>query len=141
MATNSDRNLPYAPPAPPGDIAQFFKPVRQISTEADPTGKSLHTPGAKADAGKLRPTLILRDMANAILAVTKIATDGAIKYTPGGWIVVPEAEQRYEDAHLRHMLKRFSGERIDSDSQSLHLAHEAWNALAKLELHLRNNKT
>lgn len=127
MPTNSDRNLPYNP-----------NWVPCANKETDPNGKSLNEPGAKADAGKLRPSLIIKDMANAILAVTKIATDGAIKYTRGGWIVVPEAEARYEDAHLRHMLKRFAGEEIDSDSHSLHLAHEAWNALAKLELHIRN---
>ena len=129
MPTNSERNLPYNP-----------NWVPCANKETDPSGKSLNEPGAKADAGKLRPSLILKDMANALLAVIKIATDGAIKYTPGGWIVVPEAEARYEDAHLRHMLKRFAGEQIDPDSHSLHLAHEAWNALAKLELHLRNTK-
>ena len=127
MPTNSERNLPHNP-----------NWVPCANKETDPNGKSLNEPGAKADAGKLRPSLILKDMANALLAVIKIATDGAIKYTPGGWIVVPEAEARYEDAHLRHMLKRFTGEKIDTDSHSLHLAHEAWNALAKLELHLRN---
>ncbi len=111
-----------------------------LTKESDPNGKSLNEPGAKADAGKLRPTLVIRDMANALLAVTKIATDGAIKYTPGGWLLVPEALARYEDAHLRHMLKRFTGEQVDADSHSLHLAHEAWNALAKLELHIRNTK-
>ena len=127
MPTNSERNLPYNP-----------NWVPCANKETDPDGKSLNEPGAKADAGKLRPSLVLRDMANAILAVTKVATDGAIKYTPGGWLFVSEALERYEDAHLRHMLKRFAGEQIDSDSHSLHLAHEAWNALAKLELHLRN---
>ena len=127
MPTNSERNLPYNP-----------NWVPCANKETDPNGKSLNEPGAKADAGKLRPSLIIKDMANAILAVTKIASDGAIKYTPGGWLVVLEAAARYEDAHLRHMLKRFAGEQIDSDSHSLHLAHEAWNALAKLELHIRN---
>lgn len=135
MPTTSDRNQPYTGPG--------WTPLRNLPIkETDPNGKDLNEPGAKADAGKLRPSLIIKDMANAILAVTKIATDGAIKYTPGGWIVVPDAESRYEEAHLRHMLKRFAGEPIDSDSHSLHLAHEAWNALAKLELHIRNaNKT
>lgn len=105
--------------------------------EHDPTGKNLHEPGAKADAGKLQPTLIFRDMARAIEAVIKIATDGAAKYTQGGWLSVPNALARYDDADLRHMLKRFKGEPVDADSHSLHLAHEAWNALAKLELFLR----
>jgi hypothetical protein len=110
------------------------------ATERDPNGLSLSAPGAKADAGKLRPTLVFRDMAHALEAVVKIASDGAVKYTAGGWLQVPNAEERYEDANLRHMLKRFKGEELDKDSMSLHLAHEAWNALAKLELHLRSSK-
>lgn len=108
--------------------------------EADPTGRDPHAPGAKLDAGKLRPTLVIRDMARALDAVIKVATDGANKYTPGGWLEVPNASERYEDADLRHMLKRFKGEAVDPDSKSLHLAHNAWNALAKLELHLREQE-
>lgn len=106
--------------------------------EYDPTGKSLHDKGAKADAGKPRPSLIFRDMARALWAVVEIATAGANKYTDGGWIEVPNAGERYDDADLRHMLKRYMGQERDADSHSLHLAHEAWNALAKLELHLRD---
>lgn len=109
--------------------------------EFDPTGASLSTPGTKADGGKSRPTLILRDMARALSAVIKIATDGAAKYTAGGWVLVPNGEERYEDAHLRHMLKRFLGESVDPDSESLHLAHEAWGALAKLDLYLRKQES
>lgn len=116
-----------APMAPP--------PLRPA--EADPFfGADLKAPGAKADSGKLRPTLILRDMADAVAAVIKIGTDGAAKYSDGGWKQVPKGEERYEDADLRHMLKRFTGETIDADSLGLHLAHEAWNALAKLQLYL-----
>lgn len=112
----------------------------QADGEADPTGRDPHAPGAKLDAGKLRPTLVIRDMARALEAVIKVATDGANKYTPGGWLEVPNASERYEDADLRHMLKRFKGEAVDTDSKSLHLAHNAWNALAKLELHLREQE-
>lgn len=108
--------------------------------EADPTGRDAHSPGAKLDAGKLQPSLIIGDMSRALAAVTKIGTDGALKYTPGGWLEVPAGFKRYEDAQLRHMLKRFGGESNDPDSGSLHLAHEAWNALAKLELYLREQE-
>lgn len=108
--------------------------------EADPTGMPLSTPGAKADAGKIRPTLIIRDMARALKAVIKIATDGAAKYSDGGWILVANGQERYEDADLRHMLDRFSGQPIDAMSGEAHLAHEAWNALAKLDLYLREKE-
>lgn len=113
---------------------------RVITSERDPSGLAANTPGAKLDAGKLRPTLILRDMSRALLAVTEIATAGAAKYTAGGWLAVANGGERYEDAHLRHMLTRFSGTQVDSMSGSLHLAHEAWNALAKLELYLREEE-
>lgn len=105
--------------------------------EQDPTGKSAHQPGAKLDAGKLRPALVLNGFANALEAVVKVGTDGANKYTDNGWQEVPNGFSRYEDAEARHRMKRAKGEKRDKDSKSLHLAHEAWNALAKLELYLR----
>lgn len=108
-----------------------------VSAESDPTGISLNTPGAKADAGKPQPALVLTDMSRALGAVIAVATAGAAKYSRRGWLEVPDAFARYEDAGLRHYLKRASGELRDKDSGALHLAHEAWNALAKLELFLR----
>lgn len=122
----------YSPAFPTGGVPR--------RVEKDPSGLDLKTPGAKADAGKLRPTLVFKDMARALLAVVKIATDGAEKYSAGGWLKVSEASMRYEDADLRHMLKRWIEGPVDADSKSLHLAHEAWNALAKLELHLREQE-
>ena len=102
--------------------------------EADPTGRSAHEPGAKLDSGKLRPALVLGGFANALLAVTKVGTDGANKYTDNGWKAVPNGLARYEDALHRHLLKHQSGEKVDPDSGSTHLAHVAWNALALIEL-------
>lgn len=121
----------YSPQFPTGGVPC------QRRVEVDPNGLSLNTPGAKADKGKLRPTLIFRDMARALTEVIRIATDGADKYSAGGWLKVENGEDRYEDADLRHALKRWIGQATDADSHSLHLAHEAWNALATLELHLR----
>lgn len=138
---HAEANLTLVEAAPLGyETLVNGERIPVLGKEADPTGKDAHTPGAKLDAGKLRPTLVLRDMARALKAVIKIATDGAAKYTPGGWLVVPQGLERYEDADLRHMLERFTGQPVDKDSKSLHLAHEAWNALAKLELHLRKEE-
>jgi hypothetical protein len=108
--------------------------------EADPSGKDPHSPGAKLDAGKVRPSLIIEGMARAVWAVSEIATFGAAKYTPGGWVTVPNGQERYADADYRHALKRAIGEQVDPDSEKLHLAHEAWNALAKLDLYLREQE-
>lgn len=79
-------------------------------------------------------------MARAHMAVAEVGTFGANKYTDGGWIEVPNGFQRYEDAQMRHVFKRHMGETHDPDSKLLHLAHEAWNAMAKLDLYLRNKE-
>ena len=112
-----------------------------MTQEKDPNGKSLHEPGAKADAGKIRPGLVFRSFARALWEVAEVGTYGAKKYSDDGWLSVPKASERYEDADLRHMLKRWMGEECDKDTDILHLAHQAWNALAKLELALRAKET
>lgn len=106
---------------------------------ADPSGLDAHTPGAKLDAGKPQPLLVERDMSRALAAVIEVATFGATKYSPGGWLKVKKGFDRYSDAEARHRNKRHQGETRDADSGLLHLQHEAWNALAKLELYLRKH--
>lgn len=104
--------------------------------ELDPAGRPPHTPGAKLDAGKVRAGLVNRGFARALLAVGEVGTFGAQKYTPHGWVEVPDGEARYTDALHRHLLQG-ALEDHDPDSGLLHAAHAAWNALAVLELMLR----
>lgn len=106
--------------------------------EKDPNGIDQHKAGAKLDDGKIYAGLVLGDFANALKAVAEVGTFGANKYSKSGWLSVPDGIARYEDAKTRHWLARMSGERLDSDSGLMHKAHEAWNALAVLELELRN---
>ena len=103
--------------------------------EVDPTGIDAHSPGAKLDAGKLRPWLVLKGFSHAIEAVVKVGTDGAVKYSDDGWKSVPGAADRYMDA--RHLMALRQGEGVDRLSGSPHLAHIAWNALAVLELDMQ----
>ena len=105
--------------------------------ESDPTGLSASSPGAKLDKGKPMAGTLLGLFSNALTEVAKVGTFGAEKYTHGGWQYVPNGIARYEDAQFRHWLYRNSGEEFDPDSGLLHASHEAWNALAKLELMLR----
>ena len=102
-----------------------------------PTAMDLHSPGAKADTDKPKMRLVTGDMARAITEVAKVATFGANKYMERGWLHVPDGFNRYEDAQQRHAASRHMGEVRDEESGLLHLAHEAWNALAKLDLYLR----
>ena len=109
-------------------------------TEQDPTGRNPHEPGAKLDAGKVRAGLVLGGFGRALMAVGQVGTFGAAKYTDNGWMSVPQGAERYTDALYRHLLAEGQGQAADTDSQLLHAAHAAWNALARLELILREQE-
>lgn len=109
-------------------------------TEQDPTGRGQHEPGAKLDALKPRPSLVLGGFSRALVAVTHVGTYGAIKYTPRGWESVPLGVERYSEALMRHWLAEATGQQCDPESNLLHAAHLAWNALARLELMLREQE-
>lgn len=70
-------------------------------------------------------------------AVADVTTQGARKYTPDGWMAVPDGQARYMDAFGRHMLKLGKGEVIDAQTGCMHKAQMIWNLLASLELELR----
>lgn len=109
-----------------------------LAEESDPHGIEQHAPGAKLDAGKNRLGLVLGEFSNALWAVGLVGTKGARKYTDSGWLEVPNGEERYTDAMLRHWVKEQTEGEMDMDTHFLHAAHTAWNALARLELMLRN---
>lgn len=106
--------------------------------EVDPDGIGQHTSGAKLDDGKPDTSLLLM-FGRALLAVAEIGTFGAKKYTRGGWQEVVRGRERYTAAELRHVFKEHY-EDHDPDSGLLHAAHGAWNALARLELILRERE-
>lgn len=103
----------------------------------DPNEIDQHSPGAKLDAGKNRLGLVLGEFAHALWDVGEVGTFGASKYSPRGWLSVPDAKERYMDALMRHLMHHFSGEDIDPESGLKHLAHAAWNILAVLDLEYR----
>lgn len=73
----------------------------------------------------------------AISAVAAVSAFGASKYAWKGWENVPDGFNRYSDAMVRHLAYEGEGEILDPDSGLLHAAHAAWNALARLELLIR----
>lgn len=93
--------------------------------------------GLKYDQGKPRLGLVFNGFSKALTEVGKVGTFGAEKYTPNGWVSVPNAQERYTDAMYRHLMSEQSGELWDKESNLFHAAHAAWNALARLELLLR----
>lgn len=109
--------------------------------EFDPNGKQPNEPGAKLDAGK--PAIwqgLFAYFPRACESVAAVSTFGASKYAWKGWESVPRGVERYSDALARHLIKEGLGESKDKDSGYLHAAHAAWNAMARLELMLREEE-
>lgn len=113
-------------------------PAKEI--EIDPKGLKQNDLGAKLDKGKVEVGLIFDDMPRALLAVAEIGTYGRHKYSKGGWKHVEDGIERYTNAMDRHRLKE-SIEGIDQETGMLHAAHLAWNALARLELMIREQQS
>lgn len=88
----------------------------------------------KDDAHKIHPSYILSHMPQAFEAVLEVAEYGAKKYSPNGWKEVTNAQERYKEALLRHVLTYAAGHTFDEESKMQHLAHAAWNCLALMQL-------
>lgn len=110
-------------------------------SEHDPHGKNAKELGSKLDAGKSPIYRGLFDyFPRACLAVANVSAAGATKYAWKGWESVPDGVARYSDALGRHMVNKTIEGKYDPDG-FLHAAQVAWNALAVLELELRNVET
>jgi hypothetical protein len=113
--------------------------VRDEFTNDDPA--LIGTGAVKYDGGK--PCVwqgVINYFPRALMGVAEISTFGAQKYAWAGWEKVENGFARYKDAQFCHALKEAMGEEVDPDSKLLHLKHEAWGALASLELYLREHE-
>lgn len=107
-------------------------------TDDDPA--LIGTGAVKFDGGKASVYQgLIRYFPRACMGVAKVSTFGARKYAWNGWADVVDGFARYKDAQHRHGLKAEMGETKDPDSNLLHYEHEAWNAMATLELYLREH--
>jgi hypothetical protein len=85
---------------------------------------------AKADAGKIRPTLV---PVSAIRAIAAVREYGCQKYIdPENWKRVEP--HRYRDAAYRHWLAYLDGEECDAESGLPHLHHLACNIAFLIDL-------
>ena len=102
--------------------------------------------GKKFDNGKPKLGMVQKYFSRSLLEVSKVATYGHRKYGDGdkfwdyNWDEVADGFERYADAEARHNNLFFTGEVLDDESNLHHLAHAAWNALAKLEFALRKQQ-
>jgi hypothetical protein len=119
-----------------------------MTNETDPTGRKANEPGAKLDHGKAPVAQgAIAYFPRALRAVAEVSAVGAAKYTWNGWESVPDGISRYENAMARHQIAAsaeagFENRNVarDKDTGLLHAAHTAWNALAVLELILREDE-
>lgn len=106
-----------------------------------PLDKSI-TSGIKYDKAKPLAGDVLQIFGKTIMGVGQCILKGAEKYPEiDNWKRVKNAEQRYTNALVRHLIKHLTGEEMDKESGLPHLQHVAWNALAVCELYLerKNN--
>ena len=90
---------------------------------------------AKADAGKMRPTLVPVELIRAVAAVREYGT--AKYHDTDNWKRVEP--QRYRDALYRHWLAYLDGEKNDRESGLPHLWHLATNAAFLIAMEGMNN--
>lgn len=110
-----------------------------------------HESGAKMDDGKVDMSL-LRYLPRAMYEICRVMSYGKVKYTPGGFLDVPDALNRYRAARGRHEIKLDLGEVFDKDDwydtekglpfkgKVLHRAQVACNAIFELEIALREEE-
>lgn len=118
--------------------------MSQNISEVDPLGFGVKEPGSKLDAGKA-PILrgLIQYFPRAIREVANVSQYGANKYSWKGWEKVPDGINRYGDALGRHLiLEAIEGEYDTGPNGSglRHATQTAWNALARLELILREEE-
>ena len=98
--------------------------------------------GKKFDSDKMPAVQgLINYFPRALLAVAKQSKYGAEKYevpySDQNWAKLDGAKERYNDARGRHIIDEAVDGLYDSESHTLHAAAAAWNALAYLELLLR----
>jgi hypothetical protein len=112
--------------------------VSSASSETDPQGLSAKQPGAKLDKGKVD---VLRGaiqyFPKALEAVAHVSYLGAQKYSWMGWKAAPDGIRRYGAALARHLVYESDARDVGAGglgADVLHASQVAWNALARLEL-------
>ena len=112
--------------------------IYRKSNEVDPHGKNPKESGAKLDVGK-DPVVrgAFQYFPRAQRAIADLSAIGAMKYTWNGWEDVPDGFNRYSEALGRHLLDEAQNGLYDDGEGGtgvLHATAVAWNAMARLEL-------
>lgn len=80
------------------------------------------------------------DHFDSIDGVLEILLFGLTKYKEDSWKTVPNAQNRYHAAYLRHLDERSEGEKCASDSKLPHLHHALCNVMFLLWFEIKEDK-
>lgn len=95
-------------------LGGYIKALRESLKDDAPTL------GIKFDKDKPKWNLLPWD---ELEDVVKVLTFGAKKYAPDNWKFVDDANNRYMDAAMRHVVAHQQGEQRDAESEESHIAH------------------
>lgn len=87
--------------------------------------------GIKYDTAKPAVGEMIKDFAPAIREIARVWKFGAGKYGKSNWKELEDAENRYTNAMVRHLLAEEEN-MFDDESHLLHASHVAWNAIVRL---------
>lgn len=76
--------------------------------------------GIKYDQNKLRYDLMPPEV---LQSVVQVLTNGAKKYADNNWKDVPDSDNRYYAAAMRHLQAWRMGEMLDAEDSLPHLSH------------------
>lgn len=95
----------------------------------------------KADAGKSNPALLEKGFPYALAFIRATLDYGAQKYEEHSWRTVEDGFNRYDKAARRHRVARDMDQFLSTDAESglPHIAHELFNLMAQIELHLQES--
>ena len=116
----------------------YITPEQAVAARRERESVDINVVGTRAkveftknDSGKLRYSLIPADVLDQVVRVLEI---GAAKYSPDNWQRCTDL-RRYWDAAQRHLWVHRAGERVDPESNQLHVVHAicclmflAWHA-------------
>jgi hypothetical protein len=129
----------------PFDAQYHLEQRGKEPTKKAPEVAERRNAGVKLDAGKA-PFVqgCLHYFPKALEAVAFVSRYGKekykVEYNDVNWKRVPDGLARYTDALGRHISYEAVEGFYDQESHLLHAAHAAWNALARLELLLKDRK-
>lgn len=95
--------------------------------------------GIKHDDGKLRLAEMIIDFKEPLQELCKVWEFGANKYGKSNWKEVENGKNRYTNALLRHLVAE-EDKLTDDESELLHCAHIAFNALARMYFILKEQE-